>query len=1069
MDRHERLTDLFVRASEIESPEERRAWLESECGDDAEMRREVEELLAADAKGVELLDDVESTSLLGLVAAAEDRLIGETIGKYRIHDRIASGGMGTVYLARQESPERDVAIKLMRRGLESDSVRRRFELESQMLARLHHPGIAEVFEAHVASIDGHNVPYFAMEYVRGGLAITDYAERNQFGLRERLELFLQACDAIQHSHQHGVVHRDLKPDNLLVDRDGFVKVIDFGVALAAGDDPRHRATTMTASPRVLGTLSFMSPEQVRGDADEIDTRTDIYALGVILFELLASKSPLDVSGKTLPEAARVICDDAPSRLGTKFGDAHGDLDTICRKALEKDPERRYASAAEFADDLRRHLANEPILARPPTAIYQLRKFARRHRGLVAGLVLATLALVAGSGVALQQAIAATIARDDARERAYRNSIAAAVAALEVHDVGVARRMLDEAPEDLRAWEWFHLSSRLDESSTVIELPGAPETVSAPFFWHRDNQLTVVAATEAGVITWSVPEGRELERIAPAGSLLFSRGDVFATWDVARDQLTVRRGHEATSHDTSSWDVADGSVEAVAIDAAGQRIVWLTASTACRVELGVGAVERVAVQRQQTKLEGIAIDDAGTAYFAAALEERPAVWPQRTQGLQPLDVPSYVRSIDLANGDLLVGLHDRTLRRYDPKTRRVDGTARGHRHAVTGVRNLVSTGRIATVSVDRTVRLWRSDNLELVVTLHGHERTVWHVAADASERWLATTSGDGTLRVWDVATDEAPGVLGRHEGLVFPIAFRHDGRVVASAGWDRTVRLWDVETSKPVQVLPVDADAVLALGFSPDGSRLVALGTGGLVAWRLDTGERLPSRGFDAGSIASCRSVSFADDSVHVPLPWTLRGSRVAVWNTDDGTVTSWSRERVARAGVRNASADGRFVACYTGEPKDPRSSVGDSGNRFEIVDAESGAIRVDDATSGPFAFSPTRPELCAARLVEDLSKVAIFDLHTRERIATLIGHAGAVYSVAFTPDGRRIATGGRDGLRVWDGATYREVVDLRGHGSFVWSVAFRPTDGSQLASGSGDRTVRLWDHRPHGERRAAAR
>jgi tetratricopeptide (TPR) repeat protein len=335
---------------------------------------------------------------------------------------IASGGMGTVYEAIQEQPRRTVAVKLMKRGVVSADSLRRFEFESQLLARLKHPGIAEVYEAGTHD-DGHGpVPFFAMEYVPNAAPITTYAGTKAMGIRDRIELFVQVCDAVHHGHQKGIIHRDLKPDNIIVSTEGRPKVIDFGVARATDSDLVY-ATLQTEYGQLVGTLQYMSPEQVSADPHDIDIRSDVYALGVVLYELMAGKLPYDLKDTAPLEAARRIRDERPPNLSTTSRLLAGDLATITHKALQKDRELRYQSAGELAADLRRFLNHEPITARPPTVMYQIKTFARRNKILVGSTAAVLVVLIAGAITSTVLYVRAESQRAEA-ERQARRSLAA---------------------------------------------------------------------------------------------------------------------------------------------------------------------------------------------------------------------------------------------------------------------------------------------------------------------------------------------------------------------------------------------------------------------------------------------------------------------------------------------------------------------------------------------------------------------------------------------------------------------------------------------------------------------
>ena len=336
----------------------------------------------------------------------------QTLGRYRVLRLIGEGGMGSVYQAEQDHPRRIVALKVIKPGLANKEVLRRFELESHALGRLQHPGIAQIHEAGTAETDAGTQPYFAMEFIVGK-PLTRYAADHQLGTRRRLELVARICDAVQHAHERGLIHRDLKPGNILVDPSGQPKILDFGVARLTDSDAH--ATRQTDVGQLVGTLAYMSPEQVLADPLELDTRSDVYALGVIFYELLAGRLPYTI-GARLHEAVQVIREEDPARLSSISKTYRGDIETIAAKALEKDKTRRYASAAAFADDIRRYLADQPITARSPSATYQLRKFARRHKALVGGVAAVFVVLVAGIVASTWQAIRAS--------RAERNALAA---------------------------------------------------------------------------------------------------------------------------------------------------------------------------------------------------------------------------------------------------------------------------------------------------------------------------------------------------------------------------------------------------------------------------------------------------------------------------------------------------------------------------------------------------------------------------------------------------------------------------------------------------------------------
>ena len=380
------------------------------------------------------------------------------IARYRIVREIGKGGMGIVYEAEQENPRRTVALKVIKPGVAASDSLRRFEYEAQVLGRLHHPGIAQIFEAGTADAGYGPQPFFAMEFIEG-LRLIEYADGEGLGTRQRLAMFARVCHAVQHAHQKGVIHRDLKPGNILVEEDGQPKILDFGVARATDSDVQA-TTARTDIGQLIGTVPYMSPEQVAGDPGELDTRSDVYSLGVVLYELLTGRLPYDVKRKIVPEAARIIRDEDPTPLSSINRVFKGDIETIVSKALEKDVSRRYQSASALAADIERYLRNEPIAARPPGTWYHLHKFAQRNKAVVAGVGAAIAILTLGSAGMAWLAVRATSAeaesraqRDEAiaqrttseRTRAYLQNMLASLDEATMKGPGVTvRAVLDEA-------------------------------------------------------------------------------------------------------------------------------------------------------------------------------------------------------------------------------------------------------------------------------------------------------------------------------------------------------------------------------------------------------------------------------------------------------------------------------------------------------------------------------------------------------------------------------------------------------------------------------------------------
>ncbi|MEQ8762793.1 MAG: bifunctional serine/threonine-protein kinase/formylglycine-generating enzyme family protein [Planctomycetota bacterium] len=444
---YELIREIFHEVSELPEPERERRIQEHDLG--RELEAELRAILEHDDEDEEIFGE-QRLGQVGLQLVhlesgtdpteshddARTESLPENVGAYRILRKVGEGGMGVVYEAEQVSPRRRVAVKVIRTLMPSEDTVKRFQREAEVLGMLQHPGIAHIYEAVLEPPDDTAPPFIAMEYIEGR-TLVDYADSEDLALAERIELVARICDAVHHAHQRGILHRDLKPGNILVvqprhdsqvtasdetrprnassssnsvDAIGQPKILDFGIARITEDDVD--SVTLNTSPgQIVGTLAYMSPEQAAGSSAELDTRSDVYALGVILYQLLAGRLPFATQGRSFAEVVRILNEQAPTPLGSIDRRLRGDVATITAKAMEKDRDRRYSSAAELAADLRRYLRNEPIVARPASGFYHLRKLIRRHRALSATLLIALLAIFGLTAWALLNAD-----RAKARER-----------------------------------------------------------------------------------------------------------------------------------------------------------------------------------------------------------------------------------------------------------------------------------------------------------------------------------------------------------------------------------------------------------------------------------------------------------------------------------------------------------------------------------------------------------------------------------------------------------------------------------------------------------------------------
>ncbi len=598
-ERFRRVEQLFAAARELPI-ESREAFVAAECGGDAALRDEVRALLEHDGSPKAFLDTGQMKSEFKLSADGQTQRaasgVPERIGPYRVKRLIGEGGMGVVYEAEQESPRRVVALKVLRPGRSGGDVLKRFENEAHVLGRLQHPGIAQIYEAGAAEIMGVRQMYLAMEFI-DGQSLMDFARERKLDKRQRLELLARVCDAVQHAHQKGVIHRDLKPGNILVVESGAAdrggdgggpprsrsypsptslgadvrvggqpKVLDFGVARVLDADAP--LTTVETSPgQLVGTLPYMSPEQVSG-SDDVDTRSDVYALGVLAHQLLTDRLPYDLKNRPLPEAARIICDDPPTRLSAIDRQLRGDVETIVARALEKNKRRRYPSAAELAADIRAYLAGAPIAARRDSAWYVVQNTLRRYRivaALTLGLALVSLAALVVVSVLYQRAIRAEqVARlesERARQEFDRAQLEMQKSA-QVNDF--LKHMLQAADPraalgaDVRVRDVLDAAAQ-DVANSLADMPAVQGTVRTTIgstynsLGLFDAALEQYTAAEA-LLRKAYPQGHKdlADVIGQLAVMAAQRGDLDLSERLARDAEAMFRQTVGENHFHTLW-------------------------------------------------------------------------------------------------------------------------------------------------------------------------------------------------------------------------------------------------------------------------------------------------------------------------------------------------------------------------------------------------------------------------------------------------------------------------------------------------------------------------------------
>ncbi|MHC4545378.1 MAG: WD40 domain-containing protein [Planctomycetota bacterium] len=930
------------------------------------------------------------------------------IGPYKLLEVLGEGGYGIVYLAEQQKPiRREVALKVIKLGMDSKQVIARFEAERQTLALLDHPNIAHVFDAGTTRASR---PYFVMEYVKG-ISLTNHCDQEKLSIEKRLELFLHVCEAVHYAHQKGIIHRDIKPSNILVSIEAdkaLPKIIDFGVAKALTQTLTER-TFFTEQGQLIGTPEYMSPEQAEMANEDIDTRSDIYSLGVLLYTLLTGALPFDRKSlqkaafaeilrvireedpphpstrlSSLGEEAKKIAENRRTELATLAKRLHKELEWIPLKAMRKERSHRYQSASELANDIRNYLSGAPLIAGPESSTYRLRKFVRRHQALVTGVAAVFVVLAAGVIVSMIFAIKAeqeslrTREESEGRRRAlYFNRIALAETRLRHDYVPGARNILLSCPTDLRAWEWYYLWCMTDQSSMVLR-------------GHADAVFSVA--------------------FSPDGKLIASgSGDrTIKIWDAATGTVINTIG---------CWDSSP-----VAFSPDGKRIVAGSGSKTIRVWDVVTGEELMTLLGHKGLASPDVFSPNGRHIISGSESKTIKICDVTGEELKTLIGHSdSVTSVDLSpdSRHIISGSKDKTIKIWDAETGAEVMTLSGHESEVGWVAFSPDGRYIISRSKDKTIKIWDAETGADVMTLSGHESRVWSVAFSPDGKRIISGRKDGTIKVWDAATGEELMTLRGHSDIVTSVAFSSEGKHIVSGSWDYTIKVWDAATGKELKTL---------------------LGHCGLDRSSSQTGKELMTT---LGYYGAVTSVAFSPDGKSIVSGSFDMTVRVWDWLTAGQVITIQRKRYCVEVSI---SPDGKRIVS------------GSWAGAIEIYDAATGenvmTLLGHDGKVFATAFSPDGKRIVSGGNDETIK---VWDAMTGKEMMTLSGHKGPVTLVAFSTDGKSIVSVGVDKtVRIWDVTTGKELTTLLGHKGRVTSVAFSP-DGKRIISGSEDKTIKIWD------------
>jgi eukaryotic-like serine/threonine-protein kinase len=1046
------LRAIFSEALEIADPDERDLYLDRVCGSDAELRQKIELLIKAhyEAGDFMRMTDTEPTE----PSPFNGEEPGCVIGRYKLLEEIGEGGFGRVFMAEQREPvRRKVALKIIKAGMDTREVIARFEAERQALALMDHPNIARVLDGGATPAGR---PFFVMELIHG-IPITEYCDRERLSTTDRLRLFLQVCNAVQHAHQKGIIHRDLKPTNIMVtiiDGEPVPKIIDFGVAKALGQRLTEK-TLFTSFLHMIGTPAYMSPEQAELSGAEVDTRSDIYSLGVLLYELLTGVTPFDqetLKKAALDEVRRMIRETDPVKpstrlhaLGAKLTEVastrqsdpralprllKGDLDWIVMKALEKDRARRYETSSAMSQDVEAHLDHLPVMASPPSRIYRIRKLVRRNRAAAAGAVLVSLSLVLGLFAALLGLSRAAAERERAESALRRIEIKRAQELFlddkAAEGIATLATLIRDHPRDIVIANWLinELTYRSWPVPVLPPIEHPDHVLNAKF--SPDGKRILALCRNNTAFVWDARTGKQISRFELHNPKLVGKDEfleglhpIFGAF--SPDGTRIITG--AIDNAARIWDPDTGR-ELTPPMIHPDWVSWVTFSpdgdsvaTACKD--GVVRIWNAG---------------AGTLLSEAIRHEE---W-----------VNFAVFSPDGAR--LLTGADDGTAQMWDVASGQPIGRKLKHGNVVKFGTFSPDGERVFTASQDHTARIWSVPGGEPLGSIAMHPDMVARISVSPDGSRFVTGSFDGAARIWDAFEGRSLAGPLQHSSRVRSVSFSPDAMRVVTASEDGTARVWDVITGKPVSEPMAHNGFVWSAEWSPDGRRVLTASADRTVRiW-----DVRPGRAFD--QMLPLRTVP--RDTL-----WSKTGEKIVaisgcnmIWD-----VSQWKDLTAADA----PQPDKYSVGYYCPEKLNAQLSPDE---KYLIISAGKGEVRfwhfdtrlpASDIISvgGVLIDAQFDPESRRIVIASSDGNAHVRRVPDGQPLAPPLVHGDTVFTACFSPDGKRILTSCADGkARLWDASVDYRLMATFDHPDEVFAAQFSP-GGANFVTLCKDMAARVWD------------